>query len=267
MKRFLILPAIFIISITFISSCASSRTGGNSSNETALTGTAQQGEATETNLAKTDESPKATPGKTSDIFASFKKGDNYEKTIRPKIVKDGWQPAREEDADKCGSGDDTCDKFPEMNHCAGTGLGNCEFRWQKDGRILHVYTVDNPQLFDSYEIEKTNAVSKTANNFSGKYAYRYTEDYGGEASFVFKGKNTVSFEWAEEDVTWKGNGTWLWDEAKQTLTATIFVKPDTDENTTPKLEVFVFQKNGNDLKMINPPAGRDFFKDKVFQKR
>jgi len=115
---------------------------------------------------------------------------------------------------------------------------------------------------------ETNKVTE----ISGKYAYRYTEDYGGEISFVFKDKNKLDYEWMQEDVTWKGDGNWVWDEAKQTLTATVFTEPDVETaaesaNTPPRKEIFVFQKAGNDFKLSDPPSGMTSYKGKVFQKK
>lgn len=109
-------------------------------------------------------------------------------------------------------------------------------------------------------------------NLSGEYFYRYTKDYGGEISFVFKDKNEVDYEWRQEDITWKGAGTSSWNEIKQTLTATVFVEPDVSsaaesENTPARKDVFVFQKAGNDLKLTSPPQGMDAYQGKVFQKR
>ena len=265
MNKFLIFITAIIICAGVTLACSAAKSEGGDVNKLVSSGAEQNG--LETN---TEATPKAESSKQNDLLKTFKKGDDYKKIVREKLLKDNWKPERAEDADLCGSGDSTCDEFPEMNHCAGTGLGNCEFRWQKDGKILLVYTVGDPKIFDGYDFEKTSATAKS-NDVSGKYSYRYTEDYGGEISFDFKADKKLDYEWAQEDVTWKGDGNWTWDEAKQTLTATVFTEPDVEtvaesEKTQPRKETFVFQKSGNDLKLITVPPGMNSYKGKTFKK-
>lgn len=266
MNKVLIFITAVIVCSGIILACSASKSEGGNVNQSASAATGQNNSA-----ANAEATPKAESSKQTDVVSTFKKGDDYKKVVREKLLKDSWKAARAEDADVCGSGDSTCDEFPEMNHCAGTGLGNCEFRWQKDGKILLIYTVGDPKIFDSYSFEKTSASSKT-NDVSGKYSYRYTEDFGGEISFNFKSDKKLDYEWAQEDVTWKGDGNWIWDEAKQTLTATVFTEPDVEtaaesEKTAPRKEIFVFQKSGNDLKLITAPSGMNAYERKIFQKK
>jgi len=266
MNRFLIFITAIIICVGITQACSASKSENEIVNQKVSTGAGQINSD-----ANAEATPKAESSKQTDVASTFKKGDDYKKIVREKLLKNGWKAARAEDADVCGSSDSTCDEFPEMNHCAGTGMGNCEFRWQKDGKILLIFTVNDPHVFDSYEFEKTSAANKS-NDVSGKYSYRYAEDYGGEISFNFKPDKKLDYDWAQEDVTWKGDGNWTWDEAKQTLTATVFTEPDVEtaaesENTPPRKEVFVFRKSGNDLKLITPPPAMNFYKGKTFQKK
>lgn len=150
--KFTFLIAALIFASVVMPACAS---GANSTNTTerAATGTAHN-PATEDVQANVKESPKPTQTAQTDVLSTFKKGDDYKSNVRAKILKDGWKPAPTEDADKCGSGDSTCDEFPEMESCAGTGLGNCKFRWQKGEKIVAIFTIGDPKIYDGYELEK-----------------------------------------------------------------------------------------------------------------
>jgi hypothetical protein len=259
---------VAVIVIGLFSACSSSKGGGNSAGN-AATG-AGQNQTVEINQTNAKETPKK---KESDIFSSFKKGADYKVAIRPNIIKDGWQPARTEDGTKSceSSGMPICDEYPELDAGPASGLGNIVFRWKKGDKVLLVYTVDDPPIYESYELEKP-AKQSNETKVNGKYVHHYTEDYGGDISFVFKDKNKLDYEWIQEDVTWKGDGTWVWNEGKQTLTATVYTEPDVEtsaesENTPPRKEIFVFQKDGNNLKLTAVPSGMSVYKGKVFQKR
>jgi hypothetical protein len=62
-------------------------------------------------------------------------------TVRVKMVQAGWAPFHSKDADTCADGDLRCKGRPEMQACAGTGLANCKFLWQRDGKTVAILTV------------------------------------------------------------------------------------------------------------------------------
>lgn len=82
----------------------------------------------------------------------FKKGDDYKTVVREKLLKDGWEPYTSKNADKCEGNDDRCVGMPEMENCAGTGLGNCRYLWKKGEKAIVVYTVDAPPLFTDVDV-------------------------------------------------------------------------------------------------------------------
>ncbi len=75
----------------------------------------------------------------------FKKSESYT-SVRAKMLKEGWKPFHSKDADTCMASDSRCQGRPEMVSCAGTGLANCKFLWEKGGKIIAICTVgeDNP---------------------------------------------------------------------------------------------------------------------------
>jgi hypothetical protein len=57
----------------------------------------------------------------------------------------GYKPIVIPEADevsrsRCGGGDDRC--FPEMEACAGTGLGQCIFTWKRGETIIEIFTTN-----------------------------------------------------------------------------------------------------------------------------
>lgn len=70
----------------------------------------------------------------------LKKGESY-RSVRAKMIKAGWKPFHSPDADKCAAGDKRCEGRPEMESCAGTGLGNCKFLWKRRGKTVAVFTI------------------------------------------------------------------------------------------------------------------------------
>lgn len=79
---------------------------------------------------------------------NFKVAEDY-RSIRQKMLKAGWQPYHRKNADICDDGDERCVGYPEMQACAGTGLGNCKFLWKKGTNIVAICTVDSPPKFDA----------------------------------------------------------------------------------------------------------------------
>jgi hypothetical protein len=78
----------------------------------------------------------------------YRKGEDYT-PIRDGLLHDGWKPVHVEDADTCQDGDTRCVGRPEMEHCAGTGEGNCRFVWQRDAHWIGICTIGDPAVFDS----------------------------------------------------------------------------------------------------------------------
>lgn len=59
---------------------------------------------------------------------------------RRSLLALGWAPVTMPDADACDD-DDRCRGRPEMEACAGTGLGNCSFTWKRNGTLIAVGTI------------------------------------------------------------------------------------------------------------------------------
>lgn len=143
-----------IITVSIFVACAGSKDGSApSADQAPASGSAssQAGNANNTAVANVQTNVKESLKNDS---LELKKGEDYKSRVRVKMLKDGWKPAPTADADKCGSGDSTCDEYPEMESCAGTGLGNCKFRWQKGEKIVAIFTIGDPKIYDGYEIEK-----------------------------------------------------------------------------------------------------------------
>jgi hypothetical protein len=101
-------------------------------------------------LAQVDSSAGQCP--TFDKLASYKQA-------RQTLLQGSWMPARTTDADECWREDTRCrdaagsPSWPEMEACAGSGEGNCRYRWRKNGKLLVVYTIDDPPLIREAECQ------------------------------------------------------------------------------------------------------------------
>lgn len=60
---------------------------------------------------------------------------------REELLRQGWQPLVLPDRDLCMRGDRRCEGRPEMTACAGTGMANCAFAWQRRGLAIDVFTM------------------------------------------------------------------------------------------------------------------------------
>ncbi|MFI5020860.1 MAG: peptidoglycan-binding protein [Alphaproteobacteria bacterium] len=106
--------------------------------EAAATGTAQPAAPAE---APTQAKPsEATPTAPVEELPQFIENESYA-SVRNKMIKAGWEPFHSETADNCDVGDSRCEGRPEMEACAGTGLGNCKFLWKKNGRVTAICTI------------------------------------------------------------------------------------------------------------------------------
>ena len=77
----------------------------------------------------------------------FKNGETYS-SVRRKMIQAGWKPYHSPEADVCGN-DSRCNGRPEMEACAGTGMANCKFLWQKNSRTIGICTVGEEAVFDN----------------------------------------------------------------------------------------------------------------------
>ena len=61
-------------------------------------------------------------------------------TARASLIRLGWSPIIADKADWCAPNDERCEGRPEMVACAGTGLAQCAFAWQRGATTMHVFT-------------------------------------------------------------------------------------------------------------------------------
>ena len=114
------------------------------SGQVALSGKGDSPNAGKPIVCKVDAiTPTATvqvPQDTQNGLPSFSNDENYG-SVRQKMLGKGWQPYHDANADVCAGGDTRCQGRPEMQSCAGTGMANCRFLWQKDGKTVVIFTV------------------------------------------------------------------------------------------------------------------------------
>ncbi|WP_457107613.1 hypothetical protein [Methylobacterium sp. P5_C11] len=75
----------------------------------------------------------------ADGVPTFSKGTSYA-SARSSLITLGWKPAKTPDAQPCG-GDSRCVGRPEIEACAGTGVGSCLFTWRRSDTLIAVSTV------------------------------------------------------------------------------------------------------------------------------
>lgn len=76
----------------------------------------------------------------------LRKDQDYGRT-RQALSAAGWKPVTLPDADACMDGDERCTGRKEMFACAGTGLAQCVFTWQRGGTVINVITEgEKPQF-------------------------------------------------------------------------------------------------------------------------
>lgn len=279
MKKNTVLIMTLIVGIGIISACTSSRSSVNAT-ENASTGTAQQSETAENNQANNKEML-PTPAKETDILAGFKKGNDYKTAVRPKLLKDGWQPARTDEGEATcqSSGMPICEEFPELEDGPSSGQGFINFRWKKGEKVLIVTTVDDPPFFDSYEFEKPSKQSSESQSTSpdvlGKY--KCCEDgVEGRYSLDLKSNNVAAYKQVNEDSDGSGTGSWNWDENKEFISVNLTVKSNfvdgetLEQKTETEKVTFKLKKNGKDLKIVeetlSPKELDGYFIGKIFKK-
>ena len=77
----------------------------------------------------------------------FKQDEDYA-SIRNEMIRLGWNPFHSENADTCSDGDTRCQGRPEMEACAGTGMANCKFIWEKNNKKVAICTIGEDAVFD-----------------------------------------------------------------------------------------------------------------------
>jgi hypothetical protein len=80
-------------------------------------------------------------------FPQFKRHESYT-SVRAKMIKSGWKPFYSKGADICAQGDSRCEGRPEMEACAGSGMANCRFLWEKGKKKVAICTVGEDVVYD-----------------------------------------------------------------------------------------------------------------------
>ena len=92
--------------------------------------------------------------KPTDSRHSITDGELY-KSVREKLIAAGWMSYISPDAEECTGGTETCEgRYPETESCAGTGLGQCRFTWERDGKKIVVFTIGDDNKFAGMEESK-----------------------------------------------------------------------------------------------------------------
>ncbi|HRH43348.1 MAG TPA: hypothetical protein PKY82_17070 [Pyrinomonadaceae bacterium] len=210
MKYFLHFTLLLIIAITIgCSSNSNIASGGQSQNSA----TGNKAISAENKTAENKPTPETIKSPPIDEMPKFKKGETY-KSVREKLIKAGWTPFKSKDADKCLEGDERCQGFPEMEACAGTGLGNCRYLWKKGGKTLAIFTISDSPIYDGQEFIKASQQSESDRNdtrWQGK-ALVHTppsnvrESPAGKVICVIREKKTImvqgSTNIADDDGEW-----------------------------------------------------------------
>lgn len=161
-----------------------------------------------------------------DGMPSLKSGDDYKKIVREKMLKAGWKPARSENAAVCGSVESICDEFPEYEMCRENG--DCEFRWQKNDKTVLISTVGEPFKYGSYAFIKEDKPQYSSDGLIGKYVCKQKGEFFIEVfTYELKPNNKAFFIQSDEARSGKKSesyiadeGTWSWNAAEKTVTAT-----------------------------------------------
>jgi hypothetical protein len=198
---------IFIIASGLLAACSSPANvtvGGGQAENTANVANAVNVEPNkaipvENKTAENKPTPAATVNKQTDEMPKFTKGDSY-KSVREKLIKAGWTPFKSKDADECRGDDERCKDFPEMEACAGTGLGNCRYLWKKSGKTLAIFTIGESPAYDGQDFVKASEQSKADKNDTswrgGALVHtppsNVRESPGGKVICVIREKKTVT---------------------------------------------------------------------------
>ena len=100
---------------------------------------------------KTKHATSQSKADSTDQPPKFEQNEGYV-SVRQKMIGAGWSPYHSPSADVCGEGDVRCKDRPEMEACAGSGMANCRFLWQKDGKKVAIDTVGEDVAFNSLAV-------------------------------------------------------------------------------------------------------------------
>ena len=90
----------------------------------------------------------------TDSRYSISDGEPY-KSVREKLITAEWKPYISPDAEQCTGGTEACEgRYPETESCAGTGLGQCRFMWERDGKLVGISTIGDDHAFEGMEESK-----------------------------------------------------------------------------------------------------------------
>ena len=92
----------------------------------------------------------------------FQRGEWYA-DYRKRVRVLGWNPVHERvDPATCGTEDQRCNRYPEVEACSGVAPANCRFRWWSGAKELVVSTVGEPPSVENAEVRlvRTDAQSQ-----------------------------------------------------------------------------------------------------------
>lgn len=164
MKSFLKIILFFTIAILTACGYDNNLGGGGQLQNTANAAN----EANTANIAENKETenkptPTANVNKQVDEIPKFSEGEEYKK-VREKLIKAGWTPFKSKDAGKCSGDDERCKDFPEMESCAGTGLGNCRYLWKKNNKTLAIFTIGDSPIYDGKDYVTSSQQNQSDKN-------------------------------------------------------------------------------------------------------
>lgn len=99
----------------------------------------------------------------------FKEGAKYS-DVRAQMIEAGWIPFRSKASDICSGEDERCNNYPEMEACAGTGLGNCRYLWKKDSKTVVIFTIGESPVYNGQDLlkaEQMDAADRDDTTFRG----------------------------------------------------------------------------------------------------
>lgn len=211
--------AMIVVFGIFVSAACSSTAKTNVENKNPIaaeeTNSAANEKAAENKTASNKHSNE-NPAKTqADGLPELKKGEDYKTSVRPKMLKAGWKPARSKQADLCGSQEPDCDEFDEYESKTGSDLstGRINFRWQKGNKFVEISASEGKAYsFESYQFQKDSTTLaqqerwkefwedfKTAINRKDKEKLKYlmSESIDGSGAFETREERIAAIERSE----------------------------------------------------------------------
>lgn len=107
----------------------------------------------------------------TDSRYSIADGEPY-KSVREKLITAGWKPYISPDAEQCTGSTETCEgRYPETEACAGSGLGQCRFTWERDGRLVSISTIGDDHKFNGMDESKLPEKAQTVSDIDGWWGF------------------------------------------------------------------------------------------------